>query len=385
MAAFTTYEAVETPQITLEDFPLIDKPIDLPWASYKKDDVILVKPKSKLIANNPEEIQTDDSNLSFEQMIKKHNLPVRITSGFRGYGTKTAQGKPSNHGKLDEHGSSMAYDIVPLNGDFDNLLQQIYSNKNIVNWFKSKGWGILEETTPDIMKQTRATGKHLHIGPDPGAIKMFNNRLAKGAKGMKVPFTEYEPVSVQPVELNFPLMDKPIDISSWSDYVTEDNVPIVKRRLIQDNPQEIQVQTQVIKDNSTSNNDAVQFFINKGLDKNHAVGIVANLMQESGLNAKAVNPNSGAYGIAQWLGDRKKKLFNKYGNNPTYEQQLEYVWEELNSTEKIALNKLLSTKSYAEATNSIMNHYERPSAREKADSISRRLSFAKSLYNGNQV
>ena len=68
----------------------------------------------------------------------------------------------------------MAYDIQPLvNGKVDksdsafaNLKQILSSNQNVRNWFKVRNWGILDETTPQMMSKTGATGKHFHIGPD---------------------------------------------------------------------------------------------------------------------------------------------------------------------------------------------------------------------------
>jgi len=42
------------------------------------------------------------------------------------------------------------------------------------------------------------------------------------------------------------------------------------------------------------------------------------------------------------------------------------VWEELNTTEKSAYNRLLQTRSLDEAVNSFMKHFERPSQREMA-------------------
>lgn len=126
---------------------------------------------------------------------------------------------------------------------------------------------------------------------------------------------------------------------------------------------------------------AMKFFLSKGLSVHHAAGIVGNLMGESNLNHMAVNKSSGAYGIAQWLGNRKKKLFSKYGNKPTFEQQLEFVWEELNSDENDAYNRLLQTKSVDEAINSFMQHFERPSKREMAQSISTRLKYGRGLLS----
>lgn len=110
-------------------------------------------------------------------------------------------------------------------------------------------------------------------------------------------------------------------------------------------------------------------------------GIVGNLTGESKLNPEAVNPTSKAYGIAQWLGSRKEKLFAKYGQNPNLDQQLEFLWDELKTTEKTAFNKLLQTTSLEEATNSFMKHFERPSQREMAQSISNRIKYGKELLS----
>lgn len=65
-----------------------------------------------------------------------------------------------------------------------------------------------------------------------------------------------------------------------------------------------------------------------GYTSEQARGIAAGIGAESGYNARAVNPTSGAYGLGQWLGPRKKELMRRYGPNPTAEQQMEFlVWE----------------------------------------------------------
>lgn len=137
----------------------------------------------------------------------------------------------------------------------------------------------------------------------------------------------------------------------------------------------------VKQDLSGNKKKAMEFFMSKGLSSHHSAGIVGNLMGESGLNPEAINPTSKAFGIAQWLGDRKKKLISKYGNKPTFDQQLEFVWEELNSNEKSAYDKLLQTKNVDEAINSFMKHFERPSQREMAQSISNRLKYGRELLS----
>ena len=102
----------------------------------------------------------------------------------------------------------------------------------------------------------------------------------------------------------------------------------------------------------------MDYFMNKGLSQHQAAGLVGNLMRESGMSPTAVNSSSGAYGLAQWLGSRKKALFNKYGNNPTLNQQLDFVWNELNSTHKKGLKALKSSKSAEEAARNAMGYYE---------------------------
>ena len=130
---------------------------------------------------NYQQINNNLANMSFEDLVKKYNLPIKITSGYRDKfrGGKTKSGKQSNHNKTDEYGNPMAYDIQPLiNGKVDKsnsafaYLRSILSNNQTVReWFKLRNWGILDETTPQIMAKTGATGKHFHIGPDSAAVK----------------------------------------------------------------------------------------------------------------------------------------------------------------------------------------------------------------------
>lgn len=114
----------------------------------------------------------DIANLSFEDLVKKYNLPIQITSGYRD--SKTKQGRKSNHSRKDKYGNPMAYDIQPFfNGRVDKsdsaftrLRNILESNPEIREWFKVRNWGIIDETIPQMMAKTGATGKHFHIGPD---------------------------------------------------------------------------------------------------------------------------------------------------------------------------------------------------------------------------
>ena len=137
----------------------------------------------KPLTNNQVSQNSNLANMSFEDLIKTYNLPIQISSGYRGKngfrGGKTKSGKQSNHNKLDEHGHPMAYDIQPLvNGKVDksdsafaNLRNILANNQDVKEWFGMRDWGILDETTPQMMAKTGATGKHFHIGPDRAAVR----------------------------------------------------------------------------------------------------------------------------------------------------------------------------------------------------------------------
>ena len=131
-------------------------------------------------------------------------------------------------------------------------------------------------------------------------------------------------------------------------------------------------------DRTPTGSQIVNFFMNKGLTKNQAKGIYGNIMQESGGKHNIVSRDGhNSYGLAQWTGTRKARLFSKYGTNPTVNQQLEYLWDELNSTEKNALNALRNTTTVADATKVFMQKFERPA--NWAANLKNRLKHANSV------
>lgn len=97
--------------------------------------------------------------------------------------------------------------------------------------------------------------------------------------------------------------------------------------------------------------------------------IVGFLQVESGQNLDPTILNtagSSAYGVAQWLGSRRSNLFRRFGypdpgrsafarsgnftNGPTFEQQLQFIWEEFDSSDGMgAWNHLSSANSFREA------------------------------------
>lgn len=195
---FLTYTPVEL------DFPLNDSPIDISdWAtgisplgipivkstvdtsSSREDQGTESTQKTRIRVNNTEEIPIINYNqnngtskanynneISFEDLLKQEEVHARITSGYR-ENSKTSSGRVSHHAT-----KGGAYDVVPTDGDFENLRREIYGNPRIIAWMKKRGWGILEETNPEIKRKTGATGDHWHFGPDEKAVQQFNQNLS---------------------------------------------------------------------------------------------------------------------------------------------------------------------------------------------------------------
>ena len=138
------------------------------------------------------------------------------------------------------------------------------------------------------------------------------------------------------------------------------------------------VQPTQIHSSENSNNDVVQFFIGKGLTKAQAQGIYGNLMQESNGKLDILSRDGhNSYGLAQWTGPRKARLFSLYGNKPNKQQQLEFIWTELNSTHKNALRALQNSQTVEEATKAFMDKFEKPAA--YAANFKARLKYANSV------
>lgn len=124
-----------------------------------------------------------------------------------------------------------------------------------------------------------------------------------------------------------------------------------------------------------SKKDIVNFFTGKGLTVQQASGIYGNLMVESNLNTEAMGDKGTSRGIAQWHSQRKTNLENyekKHGSS--LNTQLEFLWEELNSTEKKALEDLKKQTTIEGATKSFMVNFERPNI--KYANLNARIKYA---------
>ena len=118
-----------------------------------------------------------DISKSIEDLFKDAGIDIEITSSYRP-GATTKSGRTSWHSVKDKYGNSRAYDIKPINGDFQALKNAMINNPLIRYYFSKRGLGVLDETTPDMMARTGATGKHFHIGPDKLAIQTWNEWIS---------------------------------------------------------------------------------------------------------------------------------------------------------------------------------------------------------------
>ncbi len=144
-----------------------------------------------------------------------------------------------------------------------------------------------------------------------------------------------------------------------------------------------------INDNITDPNSnarkAYNFFVDNGYSPAQSAGIVGNLAQESTVALDSSIENSiGAFGIAQWLGPRRKAL-EKFASDRNiapndFDLQLDFILHELNTSEKRANKSLLSASTPSEAAASFVNKFERSGEKAGEKGFDRRLNFANSMF-----
>lgn len=111
-------------------------------------------------------------------------------------------------------------------------------------------------------------------------------------------------------------------------------------------------------------NTIIDFFTSKGLSLEQASGIAGNIKAESGFNPTAVGDSGKAYGLAQWRDGRRDRLESWTEENgfdvDSVDGQLEYLWWELNNTERSALAKLKQQTTAQDAAIEFAEKFERP-------------------------
>lgn len=118
-----------------------------------------------------------------------------------------------------------------------------------------------------------------------------------------------------------------------------------------------------------------------GWSRQQAIGIAANLKQESEFRTGAVGDGGKAYGLAQWHPDRQANFAKEYGKSIKDSgllEQIKFVHHELTSgSEKAAGNYLRAATTAEESARVISRYYERPA--DKFVEMDRRAGIAKTL------
>lgn len=123
---------------------------------------------------------------------------------------------------------------------------------------------------------------------------------------------------------------------------------------------------------------AWRFFAAKGMKPHQIAGIMGNISGESGFNPLAEGDGGDAHGLFQW-NDRRHKLFDFIGgkgNLGNVQGQLEFAWQELQTTESAAYKRLMASTDVRGATDAFMRGFERPSEKAMVDSWGARLGAA---------
>ncbi len=126
-----------------------------------------------------------------EQILRENGVNFRVTSGARKPNQAGNAGKGSAHTYTIFGNSPGAIDIVPgVGSDWNTLFAQMNSPK-VRRALAMYGLDVLNETNPSVMKDTHATGPHLHVGRgikgQSGAGIMYGGTTFGGDKGSIMP------------------------------------------------------------------------------------------------------------------------------------------------------------------------------------------------------
>jgi len=161
--------------------------------------------------------------------------------------------------------------------------------------------------------------------------------------------------------------------------MTLDDLKALAKRF-DDTPSPTNINTKASTTTSLSGNETIAkrivgYFVKRGFSPQQAAGIAGNLYQESTLNPTIVGDNGTAFGLAQWRGSRLTELQRSIPNWKTIDGQLDFIWKELNSTEKRTLGLLKTATTPEDAAVIFSKHYERPGIPHNE----KRMGYAKNI------
>lgn len=115
---------------------------------------------------------------------------------------------------------------------------------------------------------------------------------------------------------------------------------------------------------------------NLGWNDTVCAGIMGNLMLETGggtLNINHQRSSSHGFGLVQWIGGRRTQIINKYGNDATVEEQIQFIYDELygknGATKQVTdkqLNAIINAESPEACAFAFASYYERCAVQYRA-------------------
>lgn len=132
-----------------------------------------------------------------------------------------------------------------------------------------------------------------------------------------------------------------------------------------------------------SNQEIIEKFLRgKGLNDKAIAGVMGNIQLESNFSTTAINGSSGAYGLFQWLGSRKTRL-QEYARETgstidNIYTQLQFFWEEINTTEKKTYNVLFDSNYDTPSQYALA--FEKSFERSGGAGNTKRQAYAETIY-----
>lgn len=356
-------------------------------------------------------------------LFSKEGINVRVTSGKR-EGAKTSSGKVSHHSTGD------AIDITPIEGEtFEDLYRKIKSNKKIMNYMKSTGYGLIDETTPEMLARTGGTGAHFHIGKD----KLGQTFFAKDGIKLGVPWrrdgnynyadaneankptsesnshwSSRNPITGQILkDPNHPTFRLTLEHEPnvWKDTWTNELYSFENGDFRENDPRyKLVSNLDVLKNvKTTANrpyNPQLMHYISFKLDQSNLndlqkQAVLASIIEESGGNPFAIDETGEFQGLLQWA-DNRYKVNTKNSIYSEIDNQLDYLLKSLEILDDQkswthggtgsgyrqavdAYNAFKNGKTIEEVLHGFSLGYVRPTG--KNDSYKNRLKVAKQIKN----
>lgn len=186
---------IDNSTMSIQDYPGIYSPFEQSFENINSFEDFFI---SNVNQHKPNKdlLKLDIENLLKQEGITEINgKPIK----FGNKALRTSGDPDSWHRKKDSQtGNASARDISIVGGttkdytDFKNIL---LNNQNVQNWMQAKGWGIINEITPEILSQTKGTGNHFHFGPDIWAKNTWRAWNDNPSAKVTTSFRYYKPSS----------------------------------------------------------------------------------------------------------------------------------------------------------------------------------------------